>query len=133
MAQFQVLHAGVAVFQRGINGNGADGNAPVFAADLGKVVQGAFGQLGGVFQEIVVARAVGKLGARAFAFALPVVGGAGVERGERGAGVFGHGELRDNGGGFGVACFRLPCNDGVFTEGGFVEEHAFFQAPFFLV
>ena len=133
MAQFQVLHAGVTVFQRGINRNGVDGNAPVFAADLGEVVQGAFGQLGGVFQEIVVARAVGKLGALAFAFALPVVGGFGVQRSERGAGVFGHGELRDNGGGFGVACFRLPCDDGVFAEGGFVEEHAFFQAPFFLV
>ena len=133
MAQFQVLHAGVTVFQRGINGNGVDGNAPVFAADLGEVVQGAFGQLSGVFQEIVVARAVGKLGTRAFAFALPVVGGTGVERGERGAGIFGQGELRDNGGGLGVAGFRLPCHHGVFAKARFVKEHAFFQAPFFLV
>ena len=109
-----------------------DGNAPVFAADLGEVVEGAFGQLGGVFQEIVVARAVGKLGALAFAFALPVVGGLGVQRGERGAGVFGHGELGDKVGGLGVAVFRLSCDDGVFAEGGFVEEYAFFQAPFFI-
>ena len=49
-----------------------------------------------------------------------------------GACVFGHGELGDNGGGFGVACFRLPRDDGVFAEGAFVKEHAFFQAPFLI-